>query len=195
MADELAVLDVATAAAWERWLTKHHADTPQGVWLRLYRKDTIPPKVTLTYPDAVLVALCFGWIDGQAKGHDDVSRVQRFTPRRARSPWSKLNVERATALIAEGRMRPSGQAAIDAAKADGRWDAAYDPPSTAVVPDDFLAALAEHPKAEAFYATLNKSNRFPIVHRLQSARTDATRQRRIVAIIDQFERGERFFDR
>jgi uncharacterized protein YdeI (YjbR/CyaY-like superfamily) len=188
---ESAVLDVASAAAWERWLAKHHDDTPQGVWLRLYRKDTIPPKVTLTYPDAVLVALCFGWIDGQAKRHDDVSRVQRFTPRRARSPWSKLNVERATALIEAGRMRPAGQAAIDAAKADGRWDAAYDPPSTAVVPEDFLAELAKHPKADAFYATLNKSNRFPIVFRLQTAKTAATRQRRIGAIIEQLERGER----
>jgi uncharacterized protein YdeI (YjbR/CyaY-like superfamily) len=189
---EPAVLEVATAEQWERWLEKHHADTDEGVWLRLYRKDTTPPKVTLTYPDAVLGALCFGWIDGQAKRHDDVSRVQRFTPRRARSIWSKLNTERVTRLVEEGRMRPAGQAAIDAAKADGRWDAAYD--TSAVVPDDFLAELAKHPKAQAFYATLNRRNTYPIVHRLQTARTDETRQRRIAAIIGMFDRGERFHD-
>ena len=188
---ETAVLDVPTAAAWQRWLARHHDDTPQGVWLRLLRKDAMPPKVTLTYVDAVEVALCFGWIDGQVRKHDDESRVQRFTPRRPRSVWSKVNVERVERLAAEGRMQQSGFAAVEAAKADGRWEAAYDPPSTAVVPEDFLAALARNPTAEAFYATLPKSGRFPIVHRLQTARTEETRQRRIAAIIDAFERGER----
>jgi uncharacterized protein YdeI (YjbR/CyaY-like superfamily) len=191
---EPAVLDVATAKAFERWLAKHHADTNEGVWLRLYRKDTTPPKVTLTYAEAVELALCFGWIDGQVKRYDDASRVQRFTPRRARSVWSKLNVERANRLVDEGRMRPAGLAAIDAAKADGRWDQAYDGPSTATVPDDFLAELAKHPKAQAFYATLNRSNTYPIVHRLQTARTPETRQRRIATIIARFDRGEKLVD-
>jgi uncharacterized protein YdeI (YjbR/CyaY-like superfamily) len=187
---EPAVLEVATAAQWERWLAKHHADTDEGVWLRLYRKDTTPPKHTLTYADAVLGALCFGWIDGQVRKHDDVSRVQRFTPRRPRSVWSKLNIERVTRLTEEGRMRPAGLLAVEAAKADGRWDKAYDAPSTAVVPDDFLAELAKHPAAQSFYDGLNKSGRYPIVHRLQTARTEVTRQRRIAVIIERFERGD-----
>jgi uncharacterized protein YdeI (YjbR/CyaY-like superfamily) len=191
---EPSVLEVATAAQWERWLDRHHADTPEGVWLRLYRKDSKPPGHTLTYADAVLAALCFGWIDGQGKRLDDASRVQRFTPRRARSVWSKLNVERAAKLIDEGRMRPAGLAAIEAARADGRWEQAYDAPSTAAVPDDFLAELAKRPKAQAFYETLTKRNTYPIVHRLQTARTDATRRRRIAAIVDMFERGEKFHD-
>ena len=186
-----AVLDVATAPAWERWLTSHHADTDQGVWLRLFRKASMPSKVTLTYVEAVEVALCFGWIDGQVKGHDEASRVQRFTPRRARSPWSKINVERAQRLIDDGRMRPAGTAAIEAAKADGRWDAAYDPPSTAEVPADFLDALAARPTAMAFYETLSKSARFPIVHRLQTAVKPETRARRMAKLLEQLERGER----
>lgn len=190
---EALVLEVATAAEWERWLEAHHEDTPQGVWLRLHRKATMPDGVTLTYAEAVEVALCFGWIDGQAKAHDEVSRVQRFTPRRARSIWSKINVARAEQLVIEGRMRPAGVAAMDAAKADGRWAAAYDPPSTAAVPEDLLAALEDRPRAKAFYETLNKTNRYAIIHRLGTAKKPETRARRMQAILDQLDREERFY--
>ncbi|HYD08801.1 MAG TPA: YdeI/OmpD-associated family protein, partial [Acidimicrobiales bacterium] len=157
---------------------------------RLYKKGEAPPRVTLTYPDAVLGALCWGWIDGQAKKHDEASRIQRFTPRRKRSVWSKLNVERAERLIAEGRMQPPGFAAIDAAKADGRWDAAYDT-SADVMPGDFLVALADRPDARAFFETLPKSARFPIVFRLQTAVKPETRARRLATLLDKLDRGER----
>jgi uncharacterized protein YdeI (YjbR/CyaY-like superfamily) len=187
-----AVLDVPTADDWERWLDEHHASTDEGVWLRLFKKGT--SDATLDYRQAVEVALCFGWIDGQAKGHDDVSRVQRFTPRRARSNWSKINVERAERLIEAGRMRPAGLQAIEAAKADGRWARAYDPPSTATIPEDFLAALAKNPKAAAFFATLNKRNTFPVSYRLQTAKTPETRAKRIEEMVAKFERGEKFSD-
>jgi uncharacterized protein YdeI (YjbR/CyaY-like superfamily) len=189
-AAEAALLDVGSVAEWEEWLEHNHDTVPEGVWLRLCNKNA--PAVPLTYLEAVEVALCYGWIDGQARKHDDVSRVQRFTPRRRRSVWSKINRERIEALQAAGRMRPAGLRAVEAAKADGRWEAAYDPPSTAEVPEDFLAELREHPKALAFFATLDKRNTYPVVHRLQTARTPATRAKRIAEMVAMFERGERF---
>ena len=164
----------------------------EGVWLRLYNKNA--PEPGLSYLEAVEVALCFGWIDGQAKKYDDVSRLQRFTPRRARSVWSKINTERAERLIDSGRMRPEGLAAIEAAKADGRWSQAYDPPSKAAIPDDFLVELRKNKKASAFFATLNKRNTYSVVYRLQTAKTSATRAKRIRAMIEMFERGEKFLD-
>jgi uncharacterized protein YdeI (YjbR/CyaY-like superfamily) len=189
------VLDVATAREWERWLAKHAADTDEGVWLVLRNKAARTEK-SLTYEQAVEVALCFGWIDGQGRKHESFPdcRVQKFTPRRKRSVWSKINTERVARLTAEGRMRPGGLAEVERAKADGRWDAAYEPPSTATVPEDFLAELDKHPKAKAFYATLNKRNTFPITYRLQSAKKPETRANRIAAIIAMFERGERFYE-
>jgi uncharacterized protein YdeI (YjbR/CyaY-like superfamily) len=189
---EPAVLVVDSAAEWERWLEANHGSTTEGVWLRLpHKKSTVPGP---SYVEAVEVALCFGWIDGQGRGHDGSSSLQRFTPRRARSNWSRINTERAERLVAEGRMRPAGLAEIERAKADGRWAAAYDPPSKAEVPDDFLAELAKHPKAAAFYATLDRRNTYPIAYRLQTARTPATRAKRLQAIVEQLERGERFHD-
>jgi uncharacterized protein YdeI (YjbR/CyaY-like superfamily) len=189
--DELERVDVISASEWGTWLEAHHDSAP-GAWLRLFRKGA--SNATLTYPEAVEVALCFGWIDGQVRKLDDISRVQRFTPRRKRSNWSKVNVERAERLVADGRMGPAGLREIEAAKKDGRWQQAYDPPSTATVPDDFLRELRRHPRAAAFYDTLNQTNRFPIVYRLQTAKTPITRARRIEAIIAQFERGEKFHD-
>ena len=186
------MLDVRSADAWERWLEEHHATTTEGVWLRLSNKND--PEPGLSYLEAVEAALCFGWIDGQGRRNDEVSRLQRFTPRRARSVWSKINVERAERLVAEGRMRPAGLAEMERAKADGRWAKAYDPPSTATIPEDFLAALAEHPKAAAFFATLDKRNTYPVVHRLQTAVKPETREKRLRAMIEMFERGEKFHD-
>ena len=188
---EPAVLDVRSSPAWEQWLEANHEAVPEGVWLRLFRKGA--PEAALDYAEAVHVALCFGWIDGQAKRYDEVSRLQRFTPRRARSAWSKVNTERAARLMEAGRMRPAGIREVDAAKADGRWQRAYDPPSTAAIPEDFLAELGQHRKAAAFFATLDKRNRYPVVYRLQTARTPETRARRIQAIIEMFERGEKFY--
>ena len=187
------LLDVATAADWEAWLDANGVDTPEGVWLRLRTKKGATAD-SLTYLQAVEVALCFGWIDGQARKHDDVSRVQRFTPRRKRSTWSRINTERAARLIDEGRMRPSGQAEVDRARGDGRWDAAYEPPSTATIPDDFLAELDQHPKAKAFFATLHTRNTFPVVYRLATAKKPETRARRLAEMIAMFERGEKFYD-
>jgi uncharacterized protein YdeI (YjbR/CyaY-like superfamily) len=162
------------------------------VWLRLLKKGQAGS--TLEYKQAVEIALCFGWIDGQGKRHDDISRVQRFTPRRARSVWSKINTERAERLIAEGRMRPAGLREVEAAKQDGRWQRAYDPPSKAEIPQDFLDELRKHKKAAAFFATLNKRNTYPIVYRLQTAKTPETRAKRMRAMIEMFERGEKFHD-
>jgi uncharacterized protein YdeI (YjbR/CyaY-like superfamily) len=186
------VLDVRSASDWERWLQRKHDVVPEGVWLRLFRKDA--PEGTLTYAEAVEVALCFGWIDGQGKRHDDVSHVQRFTPRRRRSAWSKMNTERAERLVSEGRMRPAGQREIDAAKQDGRWQQAYDPPSTASIPEDFLEELRKHKRAAAFFATLNKRNTYSVAYRLQTAKTPETRAKRMKAMIEMFDRGEKFSD-
>jgi len=186
------VLDVPDVVAWEAWLEAHHADTDEGVWLRLPHKKAT--KRGPGYVEAVEVALCFGWIDGQGRrGTDGESSLQRMTPRRRRSVWGKINIERAERLIGEGRMRPAGLAEVERAKVDGRWAAAYDPPSTAEVPADFLAELEKHPTAKRFFATLNKSNRFAVSHRLQTAVKPETRARRLTKIIDQLDREEKFY--
>jgi uncharacterized protein YdeI (YjbR/CyaY-like superfamily) len=186
------ILDVRSARDWEQWLDRNHQTVPEGVWLRLFKKGR--GEATLAYSEAVDVALCFGWIDGQGRPHDDQSRLQRFTPRRRASVWSKVNTERADRLIQSARMRSAGQREVDAAKADGRWDQAYDPPSRAVIPDDFLVELNKHKKAAEFFATLNKRNTYPVAHRLQTAKTPETRAKRIQKIIEMFERGEKFYD-
>jgi len=191
-AAEPKVLTVSSASRWEDWLAKHHEDTPQGVWLRLFKKSSA--RKSPTYVEAVEVALCFGWIDGQAKSYDDESRVQRFTPRRPRSVWSKINTQRVDRLLDAGRMQPAGLAAVELAKGDGRWARAYDPPSTATAPDDFLAELAKNNKAQAFYRTLDRRNTYSVAYRLQSATSPETRAKRIKAMIEMFERGEKFHD-
>lgn len=191
-AAEPRILTVSSAERWEAWLLAHHERTPEGVWLRIFKKAS--GRKSPTYSDAVDIALCFGWIDGQAKSHDDESKVQRFTPRRARSVWSKLNTQRVERLLQAGRMQPAGLAEVDAAKRDGRWDRAYEPPSTATVPDDFLTELARNKKAEAFFRTLNKRNTYPIAYRLQSAKTPETRAKRVKNIIEMLQRGEKFYD-
>jgi uncharacterized protein YdeI (YjbR/CyaY-like superfamily) len=188
---EAQLLALADLDEWERWLEAHHDKTDEGVWLRIPNKahaDTGPP-----YVGAVEAALCFGWIDGQTRKLDETARQVRFTPRRKRSVWGKINVERAERLIAEGRMRPAGIAEVERAKADGRWDKAYEPPSKATIPDDFLAALEQRPKAKAFFATLNKTNTFAISFRLSTAVKPETRARRLEKILDQLDREERFF--
>ena len=175
------------AKAFEAWLKKHHARS-DGLWLQIAKRGAAEPSVT--YAEAVEIALCWGWIDGQKKGLDDQHFLQRFTPRRARSVWSKVNVEKVAALIAAGRMQAPGLAQVDAAKADGRWARAYDGARTSVVPDDLQAALDAQPPAKAFFATLNASNRYAVLWRVQTAVKPETRARRIEQLVDMLARGE-----
>jgi uncharacterized protein YdeI (YjbR/CyaY-like superfamily) len=180
----------ANPAAFERWLRKHHASA-SVVWLKMAKKKSGIPSINWT--EAVDVALCFGWIDGQAKAFDETYVLQRFTPRGKRSKWSKLNRERVGRLIEAGRMQPAGLAEVERAKADGRWDAAYDPPSTAAVPEDLAKALAKNKKAKAFFALLNGTNRFAILHRLHDAKKPETRARRIEKFVEMLAKGETLY--
>ena len=179
----------ASAGAWARWLAKNHAKS-DGVWLRFFRKTS--NRKTLTHTEALDEALCYGWIDGQAKKHDETSWLQKFTPRRAKSIWSKRNRDHVARLTALKRMRPAGLAQVEAAKADGRWEQAYDSPRNMSVPEDFLEALGKSKKAAAFFATLNRSNLYAITWRLQTAKKVETRARRMTAILVMLEKGERF---
>ena len=189
-AAELETRAFATAEEWEEWLRANH-DTAPGVWIKFARKGSGIP--TVTYMEALHAALCFGWIDGQARSGDESFYVQRFTPRRARSIWSKRNVKFATELIDSGRMQPAGLREVERAKADGRWDAAYDAPSTATVPDDLQAALDAEPEAAAFFATLKGQNRYAILHRVQTAKKPETRARRIETFVAMLKRGETLY--
>ena len=175
------------AKAFETWLKKHHA-TSDGLWLQIAKRGAAESSVT--YAEAVEIALCWGWIDGQKKGLDDQHFLQRFTPRRARSVWSKVNVEKVAALTAAGRMQAPGLAQVEAAKADGRWARAYDGAKTSVVPDDLQAALDAQPPAKAFFATINASNRYAVLWRIQTAVKPETRARRIAQLVDMLARGE-----
>ena len=181
------VLPFATASAFERWLAKEHRRATV-VWIKHAKKGT--GTQSITWSEAVDVALCYGWIDGQSKSLDDRHFIQRYTPRRATSVWSKLNRDRAARLIAGGRMQPAGLAEIERAKADGRWDAAYDSPRTAAVPDDLARALAKRPAAKAAFATLDATNRYAILHRLMIAKQPATRARRLATFVDMLEAGK-----
>jgi uncharacterized protein YdeI (YjbR/CyaY-like superfamily) len=182
------VREFRTRAAWAKWLEAHHSDDG-GVWLKFAKKGT--GVTTVTYAEALEVALCYGWIDAQVKRLDDTYYLQRFTPRRARSKWSKLNREAATRLIEAGVMRPPGLAEVERAKADGRWEAAYDSPSTATVPEDLEQALRRNKKAREFFATLSASNRYAILHRIHDAKRPETRARRIAQFVEMLARGEK----
>lgn len=185
----LDIVAFRTVRAWARWLSANH-DKCDGVWLRFFKKASNVPSVS--YAEALEEALCYGWIDGQAKKYDADSYVQKFTPRRKRSVWSKLNVARALKLIEAGRMQPAGLHQIETARQDGRWDDAYDSPSRSTVPDDLEEALAKNKKARAFFETLNKTNRYAITWRLQTARKPETRQRRLKVIVAMLARGQAF---
>ncbi len=176
--------------AWHAWLVKHSGSSP-GLLLRLAKKSA--DLKSLTYPEAVEVALCHGWIDGQGKRLDAESWLQKFTPRGPRSIWSKINRARALELIAQGRMQANGLAAIERAKANGRWDAAYDSHRTAEPPADFLSALGSSPKAEAFFLTLNSQNRYAILFRIQTAKKPETRQKRIDQFVRMLEKREKLY--
>jgi uncharacterized protein YdeI (YjbR/CyaY-like superfamily) len=185
MSDER--LPFASQDEWRAWLAEHHADS-DGVWIAFARKASGIP--TVTYAEAVEVALTYGWIDGQSRSIDETHYGQRFTPRRARSRWSKINRVKAEKLIAEGKMQPAGLAEVERAKADGRWDAAYDSPTTATVPDDLRAALDANPAAAKLFDELDGTNRYAILHRIQEATRPETRARRIAKFVEMLARGE-----
>lgn len=171
------------------WLTKEHASAP-SLLLRIYKKGSGVKSVT--YAEALEQALCFGWIDGQKQPFDADSWVQKFTPRRAKGRWSRINVGHADRLIQQGQMTPAGLKEVEAARSDGRWAAAYDSPANATMPPEFLKALARNAKAKQFYATLNKTNLYSIAYRLQTAKRPETKIKRMKLIIDMLARGETF---
>ncbi len=175
-----AELAFASREAWETWLAAHH-ETADGVWLKLAKKGS--GLASVSRPEALEVALCYGWIDGQARTLDDSWWLQRFTPRRSRSRWSKINRAKAIELIEKGEMKPAGLREVERAKADGRWDAAYDAPSTSEVPDDLRRALDENKVARDFFESLDSRNRYAILHRIQEAKRPETRARRIAKFV------------
>jgi uncharacterized protein YdeI (YjbR/CyaY-like superfamily) len=183
----LPVKRFASRTAWEAWLAKNHERSP-GIWLELAKKESGLKSVSR--PDALEVALCYGWIDGQAAPVDEKRWRQRFTPRRPRSKWSQINCASVERLHAEGRLAPAGVRAMEAAKRDGRWDAAYASPRAMVVPEDLEAALRDHPRAARAFAELNSQNRYAILYRLQDAKKVETRRRRLATFIRMLEAGE-----
>jgi uncharacterized protein YdeI (YjbR/CyaY-like superfamily) len=174
------IIEFLSAAAFEGWLAGHHSSSP-GLWLKIGKK--VRGVDSFDYAAALDVALCYGWIDGRKDTFDDTCWLQRFTPRASRSRWSKINREKATALIEQGRMKPPGMAEVERAKADGRWDAAYAGSRTATVPDDLAKALEANPAAAEFFKTLDSRNRYSILYRVQDARKPETRARRIEKFI------------
>lgn len=188
MGSELEELIVADAAAWCSWLDRYHGERP-GVWLALAKKGA-SGATSLTYEQALLEALCFGWIDGQVRRGDERTYRQRFTPRQPRSAWSKRNVELAEQLLAEGRMRAAGRAAIERAREDGSWQNAYAGAATIEVPDDLAAALAAQPEAAAMFERLTRQNRYSILYRLATAKRTETRTRRLNEYVAMLARGE-----
>jgi uncharacterized protein YdeI (YjbR/CyaY-like superfamily) len=184
---EQPVLFFATPVELEAWIDEHGEES-DGIWLKFAKKDSGIESVV--YAEAVEIALSHGWIDGQAKRLDDHHYLQRFTPRRPRSKWSRINREKAERLIAEGRMRAGGLREIERAKEDGRWDDAYDSPSTATVPDDFQAALDAEPAAAEFFASLGSTKRYSFLYRITDAKRPETRAKRIAEYVELLARGE-----
>ena len=185
----LPILSFATPAEWDVWLDKNHAKS-NGVWLRIFKK--VSGHKSISYAEALDEALCHGWIDGQRKSYDAVSWLQRFTPRRPKSVWSKINTGHVARLHKLEKMKPAGLAAVAAAKQDGRWQAAYDSPGKAIIPKDFLDQLGKNKNAKAFFPTLNKTNLYSIAWRLQTARKPETRERRMKTILAMLAKGKKF---
>lgn len=181
----------ATQNAWAAWLAKNHRSS-EGLWLRLAKKGS--GLRTVSYGQAVTVALCYGWIDGQKRGESEQTWLQRFLPRSAKSIWSKINREKAAALIASGEMQAAGLATVEAARKDGRWDAAYDSPRGARVPDDFQAALAANRRAREFFASLDRANRYAVLFRIQTVRKSETRARKIREFVEMLERHKKIHE-
>jgi len=188
MADQLPMLLFAGPTELEAWLEENHASS-HGVWLKIAKKGV--GETSITYAEALELALAFGWIDSQKRGHDESFFLQRFTPRRPRGRWSRINREKAEALMAAEKMRPTGLAEVEAAKADGRWEAAYEGQRTAKVPPDLQRELDASPAAAEFFARLDSANRYAIIYRLNDAKKPETRERRLRKFVDMLERGEK----
>ena len=186
-AEDLPVLSFATASAWSEWLARHHASL-RGLWLKIAKKES--DSTSLTYAEALEVALAWGWIDGQKARFNDVWWLQRFTPRTARSPWSKINRAKAETLIAAGSMEAPGLAEVERAKRDGRWERAYDGARSSSVPADLAAAFARNARARAFFETLDGANRYAILYRVQTAKKPETRAERITRFVAMCARHE-----
>ena len=187
---DLPSLPFASKKKWADWLAKQH-DKSAGVWLKIAKKDSEIPSVT--YDEALDVALCYGWIDGQKKGFDDKYWLQKFTPRGSKSIWSKINTEKVERLIARGEMKPAGLKVIELAKQDGRWEAAYASQKNISVPEDFQAALDNNNKAKAFFTTLNSVNRYAILFRIHNVKKPETRVKRIQQFVEMLERNEKIY--
>ena len=187
---DLPVMPFASRDAWAAWLEEQHAAS-DGLWLKFAKKGS--GLDTVTYAEAVEVALCYGWIDGQVRKFDEDYYLQRFTPRRARSKWSKINRQKATELIERGEMKPAGLREVERARADGRWDAAYDAPSTAQVPDDLLRELEKNQPAREFFETLDGRNRYAILYQIQDAKRPETRARRIEKYVAMLSEGKKIY--
>jgi uncharacterized protein YdeI (YjbR/CyaY-like superfamily) len=185
-----ATVTMQNPTEWEAWLEQNGATSP-GVWLRLAKRGAELP--TVTYAEALEVALCFGWIDGQKRAEDERYWLQRFTPRTRKSVWSKINKAKAEALIASGRVRPAGLQEIERAKKDGRWDAAYASASTATVPSDLQEALDDNPKARELFAKLNSQNRYAVLYRIHAAKKPETRARKIAQFVEMLGKGEKIY--
>lgn len=188
MADELPIVLFAEPPQLEAWLEENHASS-QGLWLKIAKKGA--GETSVTYAEALELALAFGWIDSQKRGHDERFFLQRFTPRRPRGRWSRINREKAEALIAAGKMRPTGLAEVEAAKVDGRWEAAYEGQRTAQMPPDLQRALDASPAAAEFFAGLDSANRYAVIYRLDDAKKPETRERRLRKFVAMLERGEK----
>ena len=187
---ELPIIPFASREAWESWLEEEHAAS-EGLWLKIAKRGS--GIETVTFVEALDVALCYGWIDSQRAGFDGRYFLQRFTPRKPRSKWSQVNREKVAKLIEAGRMKPAGLREVERAKADGRWDAAYEPQSTATVPDDLRLALEENDRAREFFETLNSTNRYAILHRIQDAKRPETRARRIAKYVAMLAEGKKLY--
>ena len=188
-ADNLPTISFETQQDWERWLEEHH--TEEGIWLKVAKKETGIPSVS--YAEALDSALCYGWIDGQKASFDDTYWLQKFTPRRRKSAWSKVNCDKAIGLIKDGRMRPAGLRQVELAKADGRWDRAYDSQSRITIPEDFQSELDKNQKAKDFFSTLNSVNRYAILRRIQIATKAETRSARIKKFIEMLAKNESIY--
>ena len=189
--NELPVIPFDSEQAWEHWLEDHHT-TSQGVWVKIAKKDSGVNSVS--YQEALTVALCFGWIDGQKNKFDDRYWLQKFTPRRRNSKWSKINRQKVLELIEQQRMRQAGLDEVERARNDGRWDAAYDSQSTATVPEDFLKELQKHSEAQEFFDQLDSTNRYAILYRINSVRKPETRQKNIEKFINMLIEKKKLYD-
>jgi uncharacterized protein YdeI (YjbR/CyaY-like superfamily) len=186
--DNLSTLPFESQRSWEAWLKKHHTDT-NGIWLKIGKKDTGISSVS--YSEALDSAICYGWIDGQKAPFDDKYWLQKFTPRRAKSGWSRINCNKADSLIAKGKMKPAGMRQVELAKADGRWESAYDSQSKIEIPDDLQKKLDKNQKAKTFFATLNSVNRYAILYRIQTAKKPETRAARIQKFIEMLSKHQK----